>query len=44
MDLAFSEKKPLFTGALVKELYAKAFADGLDQEDFSSIYKIFKTK
>ncbi|MEW6517842.1 MAG: NAD(P)-dependent oxidoreductase [Thermodesulfobacteriota bacterium] len=42
MDLAYSEKKPLFTGAMVKEFYAKAFHDGLSQEDFSAIYKIFK--
>ncbi len=41
MDLAYKEKKSLFTGALVKELFAKTFSEGLDQEDFSSIYKIF---
>lgn len=41
MDLAYREKKPLFTGALVKELYAKTFSERLDQEDFSAIYKIF---
>lgn len=44
MDLAYDEKKPLFTGAMMKELYAKAFEEGHDQEDFSSIYMIFKKK
>lgn len=41
-DLAYEEKKTLFTGAVVKELYAKTFAEGIAQEDFSAIYKIFK--
>jgi len=42
-DLANEQKKPLFTGAVVKELYAQTFDRGLDQEDFSAIYKLFKT-
>ncbi len=41
-DLAYQEKRPLFTGALVKELYARTFEQGMDQEDFSAIYKLFK--
>ena len=41
-DLANEQKKPLFTGAVVKELYAQTFDRGLDQEDFSAIYKLFK--
>ena len=44
MDLAYSKKRPLFTGAMVKEFYARAFADGLDQQDFSAIYKVFNKK
>ena len=41
-DLAYEEKKTLFTGAVVKELYARTFAEGIAQEDFSAIYKLFK--
>ncbi len=41
-DLAYEQKIPLFTGAVIKELFAKTFTQGLDQEDFSAVYKIFK--
>jgi len=41
-DLAYEEKRALFTAALIKELYARTFEEGIDQEDFSSIYKLFK--
>jgi len=41
-DLAYEEKKTLFTGAVIKELYARTFEEGIDQEDFSAIYKLFK--
>jgi 3-hydroxyisobutyrate dehydrogenase len=41
-DLAYEQKKSLFTGAVVKELYAKTFEKGIEKEDFSAIYKIFK--
>ena len=41
-DLAYEEKKPLFTGAVVKELYGRTFEEGIAQEDFSAIYKLFK--
>lgn len=41
-DLAYEQKKTLFTGAVVKELYARTFAEGIAQEDFSAIYKICK--
>ena len=44
MDLAYSEKKPLFTGAMIKEFYAQAFDQGLGQEDFSAIYRIFNRR
>jgi len=41
-DLAYEQKKSFFTGAVVKELYAKTFEKGIEKEDFSSVYKIFK--
>ncbi len=41
-DLAYSEKKTLFTGSVIKELYARTFEEGIDKEDFSAIYKLFK--
>ena len=41
-DLAYDRQIPLFTGAITKELYAKACAEGMGNEDFSSIYRIFK--
>jgi len=41
-DLAKSMKKPLFTGSVVKEVYGMAYAEGIEGEDFSAIYKIFK--
>lgn len=42
-DLAYEQKKTLFTGAVIKELYARTFEAGIDQEDFSAIYKLFRT-
>lgn len=41
-DLAYEQKQPLFTGAVIKELYARTFEQGIEQEDFSAIYKVFK--
>jgi 3-hydroxyisobutyrate dehydrogenase len=41
-DLAYEQKKTLFTGAVIKELFAKTFEQGIAQEDFSAIYKVFK--
>jgi 3-hydroxyisobutyrate dehydrogenase len=41
-DLAKSMKKPLFTGSVVKEVYGMAYARGIEGEDFSAVYKIFK--
>ena len=41
-DLAYAHKKTLFTGAVIKELYARTFEMGIEQEDFSAIYKLFK--
>lgn len=41
-DLAYDQKRTLFTGAVIKELYARTFEAGMDREDFSAIYKLFK--
>jgi len=41
-DLAYESKSPLFTGSIVKELYAKTFQLGIEKEDFSAIYKLYK--
>lgn len=41
-DLVYEQKKSFFTGAVIKELYARTFEEGIDQEDFSAVYKIFK--
>lgn len=41
-DLAYEQKTTLFTGAVIKELYARIFEEGIEQEDFSAIYKLFK--
>lgn len=41
-DLAKSLKRPLFTGSAVKELYGMTFAKGIEGEDFSAIYKLFR--
>lgn len=41
-DLAFSLKQPLYGASLVKELYARTFAEGIEREDFSAVYKLFK--
>lgn len=41
-DLARSLKKPLFTGSAVKEIYGMTYPMGIEGEDFSAIYKVFK--
>lgn len=41
-DLARSLKRPLFTGSLVKELFGMTFSEGIEDLDFSGIYKVFK--
>jgi len=43
-DLAYEQKKTLFTGSVIKELFARTFEEGIDQEDFSAVYKIWKRK
>lgn len=41
-DLAYELKKSLFTGSVVKELFAKTFDAGISNQDFSAIYKLLK--
>jgi 3-hydroxyisobutyrate dehydrogenase len=41
-DLANLSKRPLFTCAVVKELYGMTFSKDMDKLDFSAIYKILK--
>ena len=43
-DLAYVNRQPLFTGAVIKELYAKTCESGFDEEDFSAIYKLFRER
>lgn len=43
-DMAYEQKKSLFSASVLKELYARTFEEGIDQEDFSAVYKIFKTR
>jgi len=42
-DLAYSMKKPLYTASVPKELFSKMKQDGRGEEDFSSIYSLFKS-
>ena len=41
-DLAYEQKRPLFTGAVTKELFARAMTEEMAGLDFSSVYKLFK--
>ncbi len=41
-DLAYDQKKTLFTGSVIKELFARTFELGFAHEDFSAIYKVFR--
>ncbi|MGB5793433.1 NAD(P)-dependent oxidoreductase [Poseidonibacter sp.] len=41
-DLAYSMKRPLYTAAVPKELFSKMKMMGKGDEDFSSIYQLFK--
>ena len=43
-DLAYGLKQPLYGTALTKELYARTFAEGFGDEDFSSVAKLFKKR
>jgi 3-hydroxyisobutyrate dehydrogenase len=41
-DLCRTLEKPLFTGSMVKELYAMTRSRGIDHLDFSAIYTVFR--
>jgi 3-hydroxyisobutyrate dehydrogenase len=41
-DLAYSMKRPLYSAAIPKELFSKMKMMGKGEEDFSSIYQLFK--
>lgn len=41
-DLAYSMNRPLYTASVVKELYSKMRMMGKGDEDFCSIYQLFK--
>ena len=41
-DLAYNLKLPLYSAAIPKELFSKMKMMGKDEEDFSSIYQLFK--
>lgn len=41
-DLAKMMKRPLFTGSLTKEVFGMTLSEGIEAEDFSAVYKIFK--
>jgi 3-hydroxyisobutyrate dehydrogenase len=41
-DLAYSLKRPLYTASVTKELFSKMKMLGKGDEDFSSIYQLFK--
>lgn len=41
-DLAYSKNQPLYTAAVPKELFGKMKKDGKGEEDFCSIYQLFK--
>ncbi len=41
-DLARTMKRPLFTGSLAKEIFGMTFSEGIESEDFSAVYRIFR--
>ena len=41
-DLCRTMKKPLFVGSTVKELFALTRSKGIDDQDFSAVYEVFK--
>ncbi|MHB8808703.1 MAG: NAD(P)-dependent oxidoreductase [Desulfobulbaceae bacterium] len=43
-DLAYEQKKALFTGAVAKELFGLACEKGLGHDDFSAVYALLKSK
>jgi len=43
-DLAYESRRPLFTGAVTKELFGRAIAEGMSELDFASVYALFKQR
>lgn len=41
-DLARRMKRPLLTGSVVKEIFGMTFREGLEKDDFSAVYRLFK--
>ncbi len=41
-DLARDMKRPIFTGAVAKELFGLALSHGMEDQDFSVVYKLLK--
>lgn len=41
-ELSFDLKKPLFTAAIIKELYGMTYPEGIEGLDFSALYKLLK--
>ncbi len=41
-DLAFTLKRPLFTGAVAKELFGMTFNRGIADQDFSAVYEVIR--
>ena len=41
-DLAYELRRPLFTGAVTKELFARAMTEDMASLDISSVYNLFK--
>ncbi|MGA9097639.1 MAG: NAD(P)-dependent oxidoreductase [Methanotrichaceae archaeon] len=41
-ELSFTLKRPLFTAAIIKELYGMTYSKGMESLDFSAIYKLLK--
>lgn len=43
-DMAYEMGRPVYTGAVTKELYAETITRGLGHEDFSGVYRILSKK
>lgn len=43
-DLAYENKRPLFTGAVAKELFGRTMAEGMGDLDFAAVYALFKQR
>ncbi|MGE5365197.1 MAG: hypothetical protein ACM3SM_13790 [Bacteroidota bacterium] len=43
-ELAFEMKTPMLTGSVVKDIFARTYSAGIEQEDFSAVYKLLKKR